>query len=193
MTTDIAYIKALESNDIKTAQKIVDDVAKKAGYNIGPVYHGTTGNHMIFDLSKRGWVTMDADSELAFFFTDNLESADSYAGAAVFELDYEGGEKRIIKAYLMIKNPYVKDFKGCEYDEEKYTDSLIYASDHGYDGVIFKNVYDGVLRGKRTMDTVYAVFSPTQIKLADPVTYNDNGIIIPLSERFNEKNSDIRQ
>lgn len=31
-----------------------------------------------------------------------------------------------------------------------------------------------------------------QIKSADPVTYDDNGNVIPLSERFNPENKDIR-
>lgn len=33
---------------------------------------------------------------------------------------------------------------------------------------------------------------PNQIKSADPVTYDDNGNVIPLSERFNKNNNDIR-
>lgn len=37
----------------------------------------------------------------------------------------------------------------------------------------------------------YAVFDPNQIKSADPVTY-DNGNIIPLSQRFDSSNNDIR-
>ena len=36
------------------------------------------------------------------------------------------------------------------------------------------------------------VFSPEQIKSADPVTYDDNGNVIPLSERFNSEKTDIR-
>ena len=36
------------------------------------------------------------------------------------------------------------------------------------------------------------VFDSEQIKSADPVTYDDNGNVIPLSERFNTKNPDIQ-
>lgn len=36
------------------------------------------------------------------------------------------------------------------------------------------------------------VFSPEQIKESDPVTYDDNGNVIPLSERFNPESDDIR-
>ena len=42
-------------------------------------------------------------------------------------------------------------------------------------------------------DTVhYIMFHPEQIKLADPVVYDDNGNVIPLSERFNDQEEDIR-
>lgn len=36
------------------------------------------------------------------------------------------------------------------------------------------------------------VFGSSQIKSADPVTYDDNGNVIPLSDRFNADNNDIR-
>jgi len=39
---------------------------------------------------------------------------------------------------------------------------------------------------------VYVVFSPSQIKSADPVTYDDAGQVIPLSHRFNSESADIR-
>ena len=36
------------------------------------------------------------------------------------------------------------------------------------------------------------VLYPENIKSADPVTYDDDGKVIPLSQRFNTKNKDIR-
>ena len=53
----------------------------------------------------------------------------------------------------------------------------------GYDGVI--NEEDGTI-------WEYVAFSPNQIKSADPVTYDDAGNVIPLSERFNPEKEDIR-
>jgi len=40
--------------------------------------------------------------------------------------------------------------------------------------------------------TVWIPFTSEQIKSADPVTYDDNGNVIPLSERFNPEQQDIR-
>jgi hypothetical protein len=46
--------------------------------------------------------------------------------------------------------------------------------------------------GSGEQNDIYLAFRSEQIKSADPVTYDDDGNVIPLSERFNEKNEDIR-
>lgn len=61
-----------------------------------------------------------------------------------------------------------------------------YARNNGYDGFVFNDS----TRGEE--HHTYAVFDSNQIKSADPVTYDDSGNVIPLSERFNESNEDIR-
>lgn len=66
-----------------------------------------------------------------------------------------------------------------------------YATEHGYDGVIFEEIIDNADDSMRTSD-VYIVFSSTQVKSVDTVTYDDNGKVIPPSKRFNEKEPDIR-
>ena len=56
--------------------------------------------------------------------------------------------------------------------------------------------YDGIkdTGGKYTgeIHTVWIPFSSEQIKSAEAVTYDDNGDVIPLSERFNSEKADIR-
>lgn len=71
-----------------------------------------------------------------------------------------------------------------------------YAKAEGYKGVKITNVFDD---GGRSVHyqaepaTVYIFFDPqSQVKSADPVTYDDNGQVIPLSQRFNPENKDIR-
>lgn len=67
------------------------------------------------------------------------------------------------------------------------------AKEEGYDGCIFTNVTDAAeYELADTPVTDYVAFSPSQIKSADPVTYDDAGNVIPLSERFNPENADIR-
>lgn len=50
---------------------------------------------------------------------------------------------------------------------------------------------DGVVQGEGE-GKVYVAFTPEQIKSAEPVTRNDSGDVIPLSERFNTSKGDIR-
>jgi hypothetical protein len=56
----------------------------------------------------------------------------------------------------------------------------------GYDGVI------GTYQGEMFIMPQVAAYDPNQIKSADPVTYDDAGRVIPLSERFNQEKDDIR-
>ena len=75
----------------------------------------------------------------------------------------------------------------------KTRDVVEWAKNNGYDGVIFRNIKDNGKYGRTGASDVYAFLNPNaQVKSADPVTYDDNGNVIPLSERFNENNEDIR-
>jgi hypothetical protein len=60
----------------------------------------------------------------------------------------------------------------------------------GYDAVIVKNIKEGVGGGVAT--DVVLKDGGKQMKSADPITYDDSGKVIPLSQRFNTENDDIR-
>lgn len=65
----------------------------------------------------------------------------------------------------------------------------------GFDAIEDKEVASkfGQLSREMMSDTEHIiVFQPEQIKLSDPVTYTEDGSVIPLSERFNPNNNDIR-
>ena len=75
----------------------------------------------------------------------------------------------------------------------KTRDVCAWAKKQGYAGVLFKNIIDSGSGQDVSPSNVYAFFDPrTQVKSADPVTYDADGNVIPLSERFNSKNNDIR-
>lgn len=66
----------------------------------------------------------------------------------------------------------------------------------GYDSVVIKNVRDNGGRNHKidydeTAD-IYLLFNPDNVKSADPITYDEQGNIIPLSERFNQEKNDLR-
>lgn len=69
-----------------------------------------------------------------------------------------------------------------------------FAEEQGYRGVKISNIYDNGGRGQEAeAGDVYIFFHPEEdVKSADPVTYDDTGNVIPLSERFNSSNNDIR-
>lgn len=70
-----------------------------------------------------------------------------------------------------------------------------YAKASGYDGVVFKRIKDsGGENAKVPSDReadIYVAFNPNAVKSADTITYDNDGKIIPPSERFTDL-SDIR-
>jgi hypothetical protein len=79
-SSDADYLAAVERGDMKTAQRMVDDAARAAGYTVGPVYHGTNAKPFsVFDLEEGGYKTGAESARLGFFATDNPKVAQSYA------------------------------------------------------------------------------------------------------------------
>ena len=58
----------------------------------------------------------------------------------------------------------------------------------GFDGFITK--WENSSTGKTS--NIYLAFDSSQLKSADPVTYDDNGNVIPLTDRFDTKKKDFR-
>jgi len=100
----------------------------------------------------------------------------------------------------MGNNPLVIDEGKVFWDaipfEGKYrsTDYIAnWAKENGYTSVLFKTVLDPSSNGSvNEYADEYVFFDSEQIKSADPITYDDKGNVIPLSERFNMDNDDIR-
>jgi hypothetical protein len=76
--SDTDYLSAVKKGDTATAQQMVDEAAKAAGYTIGPVYHGTpTGGFNVFDKRMRGETS--GVSRQAFSFTTDKKAAENYS------------------------------------------------------------------------------------------------------------------
>ena len=115
------------------------------------------------------------------------------------------GGRGIYALYANTSNVYEIDADGAEWsdisgrfiEKDGLTDTrgvALYARSQGYSGVIIRNLVDvgGQTEYKAPSD-IYIFFEPHfQVKSADPVTYDDDGNIIPLSERFTNENDDIR-
>lgn len=110
--------------------------------------------------------------------------------------------------YAKLNNPFVIDVKGGYWNkiytalepsekvagEHTTREVAEFAHKQGYDGVVFKNIIDNGGNGKTksdVADNVVVVFDNKMVKSADTVTYDNNGNVIPPSERFTDKD-DIR-
>lgn len=93
-----------------------------------------------------------------------------------------------------VEDPHTGDIAGNELIREALEET-------GYDGIVDNTVnqkFGSERRAGKQMagmdeDTYHVIaFDPSQIKSADPITYDDAGNVIPLSERFNPQSNDIR-
>ena len=122
--------------------------------------------------------------------------------AITYDLGSYYGSRANYEVALKMENPFVIDAQGRNWNDiempdgrrMKTRDVAEWALARGYDGVVFRNVKDfgEFAENDRSPDTVYIVFDSEQVKSLDPVTYDDNGELIPLSDRFNPENVDIR-
>ena len=71
-------------------------------------------------------------------------------------------------------------------------DEYFLSGNSGYDGIELD--YDGRrwVNGKREDVHTYIAFSPEQAKSADVITYDNEGNIVPISQRFDPRKKDIR-
>ena len=176
---------------METAQRMVDEAAKKSGYTIKS-YHGTLAKD--FTVFKKSFIgSRFSFDEKGFFFIDRKSIAEDYASSE-FDPTNKG---RVVEAYLKVKNPLVVDYQyalneglGKIFRDndaidvwDNYSSFLLEEAEaKKADGII---IDDG-------MSKMTVVFNSEQIKSADAVTYDNNGNAIPLSKRFNAQNYDIR-
>lgn len=212
---DKAYMDAVESGDMRAAQKLVNNAIEKAGEFAGGVspvvYHGSPhADFYEFQIPSKGFnSTVFGSYEVsrnAAFFTADKEVASRYQSQG----GRKGGSVRKFNVFgemLDLRNG-ISDAQfntlvengvnsrwlsrtGASwelFDKEQDPDGTLVKAlkKMGYDGAIIKDT-----DGESDFDS-YVAFSPSQIKSADPVTYDDAGNVIPLSERFDDMRSDVR-
>ena len=209
---DADYLSAVERGDMEKAQQMVMEAAKLAMPNTKVVdddgnpkvvYHQTNHSAYINRETGQNWDELDWRERMEWDERDDWDEyweerdfntfsrvnarttneLDGFFFAPEYDEYHEYGE-RTIAAFLNIENPASNgDYHIDASKTNAGRDERIRMQNEGYDGVINKE--DGAVYE-------YIAFNPNQIKSADPVTYDDNGNIIPLSERFNPENEDIR-
>ena len=191
---DAEYMSAIESGDMRKAGRMVEAAFRKAfpGSKVkNVVYHGVAvsedGRQFPYNSIRDG------------HFTDDEGFAEYYAGADGY----------VYQVFLDIESPLEQDFRGQNSDfardaEGNDVSTSTFArrakdSNGRYDGAIITNVDeygDGIeADGVGNYDgsvTDYIPVRPEQVYSAEPVVYDDNGQVIPLSRRFENGNPDIR-
>ena len=209
-SADDAYMQAVERGDMETAQRMVDEAAKRAGYNT-EAWHGTTRSKSITifhtepeEIVRSSGGDINAllglhvslgDSSVAMSFSRGLwqwqSSGSDYPEKHVYHLyaslDYAW------KVSEQELNEYCEDVQynlDADDDIEVATYVKEGIMEGGNDSVIYENAVEGGLSA--------IIFIPNQVKSADPVTLIDSSKpatpdnVIPLSQRFNRKSKDIR-
>lgn len=188
---DAEYLAAVEAGDMETAQRMVDEAARAAGYDTdktfwrGDAIPLTTFRNAVY-LSESKSLAADFQRRQArrlvasgredtsvvrpFFLKSGLKLANE---------DTVINGKRL-GAVSFLHSPYTRQ------DEIGDDTTAEQVSSAGYDGA------EGEMVGGDYGDTEVVVFDPSQIKSADPVTRDNQGNVIPLSQRFNVQSPDIR-
>lgn len=204
---DAAYMKAVERGDMETAQSMVDEAAKKAGYKTGYAYHSEDGN-----LNEKDYSTFDTKGNYGagVYFSFDKNFSESYGHNTTrahlrLRKPIRGyGSKispKMAKAVLdELKNTFPDnharfmrffDADATRGDLLEWYQSLVNFFGNDAAREIFPRItgHDGVYaeNGRNIV-----IFNPEQIKSADPVTRDDQGNVIHLSQRFNEATPDIR-
>lgn len=187
------YMKAVESGNVEEQQRLVDEAAKESGYD-RLFWHGS---------KKGGGFTEFRDWS---YFTENKKYASRYAKP--------GDNSSLYEVYANLGNTFdtrkpecreIFDKMRSEYGLSKVQESGLPDWTDGYDIAEFIDEngldYDSIIldEGGDLVDGKpvsrgfsYVIRSSEQVKSADPITYDDSGNVIPLTERFDSGNRDIR-
>jgi hypothetical protein len=185
---DAAYLAAVERGDMETAQKMVDEAAKAAGYSPDPVWRAdSTYGGAPNVLDKGGF----AGGVVYTAVTQN--GAQHFARPGISE-EFPGDTvRRFFVRTLKTASP--SDVARVSQTPNRPADvsALLKEEKKALQAEGFDSAR-GPIRtatGKNLGDEII-VFSTDQIKLADPVTRDAQSNVIPLSQRFNPQSNDIR-
>ena len=200
---DIRYSRELDSEYMELAKdpegnstelrKMVDQAAEQQGYKT-LFYHGS---------KKGGGFTEFRDWQ---YFTPKKEYAERYA--------QRGNPDSLYSVFVKMENPFdtrnakarrifqkargelgLSEIQGTGLpDWTDGYDLADYIDENGlnYDAIVLDEGGDLVNGRPVSRGLSYVVRKSNQVKSADAVVYDDNGKVIPLSERFNSDKRDIR-
>lgn len=190
---DTTYLKAVESGDTETAQRMVDEAARKAGYdyvrytrNAGSAWNNKNLLQMFVDRDG---------AEMARGYGDYQYVAN---GTGAIDVNSILPALRDAWAEFADENGYDTSISDVELDP----DDIVMSAGVWDDADFVTWLFDRGFFDQYTKDAVPAIRTEdglivfgednNRVKSADPVTYDSSGNPIPLSQRFNPENPDIR-
>lgn len=187
---DADYLAAVQRVDMATAQRMVDEAAKGAGYNVGPVWHSTgKGNFDVFTQQPIGFT--GGGGTFGHFGT--LQQADKLFQNTVEFSEWANAQplaKEENRVRPSLRKFYIKSSRVKRVTDDPFSAMWGLMADSarrgGFDMLVYANKVEG------DGDSYVPLDSPSQIKSADPVTYDEAGNPIPLSRRFQSDNPSIR-
>lgn len=221
--TDRAYMDAVENANIEAAQVMVDEAAKQAGFTEEVYHGTRRGfGFTKYDPSKSNAApALFTSGDLAVARTYSQDdgvtnislaqelglTAGNYRFFAntegMIEIDAKGGVWDAIRLDQELQDKLNSGAGSNPYDRINpvtSTNELAgYAKKSGYRVVKITNVYDQSMQPgqeyhQEKPGSVYIFLYPNeQLRSADPVTYDDEGNVIPLSQRFNPQSGDFRE
>ena len=198
-TPDSRQLRAVPVFDRTRSVTLVKDAAVAADLQQQLNEEGDKPDHptkRYFDLLKQVEANRYTEKQpVPVFFADERRVSATYADARR-AFDYQGAEPAVLPFYLQLKNPMVIDAGGVGWGKRggprTQEEQIQQARAAGHDGMIIRRTRDTYnATDKGPVHTVYVTFNPEQIKSADAVTRDDEGNVIPLSQRFNEASPSI--
>ena len=188
---DNDYNKAIKDGDNETAARLVKEAAEAAGYTVN-AYHGTpTGGFTKFVLDNVNngrvfgeGIYFSSSKEVAQEYTARTGRTKGTSNPMVYDTFLNLGDNVLTIDYDELRKQYKKKTALINFE----VSDIVKKNGPDASAIVIKGVYDG----SDVKATNYIVKSPSQVKSADTVVYDDNGKVIPLSERFKSDNEDIR-
>lgn len=205
---DAEYLEAVKKGDMETAAKMVREVAGRAFPNTKVVdedglpkivFHNSDSSFTVPSVPWEGPIEWEGLPGL--FFADREQPQYGRNKISCFvnlmnPLDMNDGDRSFLHGRSSnqidaFTKQYEDAIKAGEKEFEFRDDGVLKITPKGMS--LLKN--DGYF-GEHPEDEIgkvveYAVMSERQVKSADPVTYDDDGNVIPLSRRFDD-GDDIR-
>ena len=187
---DEDYMLTIEAGDMDAAQEMVDDAANKAGFT-----YRRNSRNVLDPVNGTPW-TMYADGREYGFESLTTYGENKYAATdrgAIFIDDIMDDVRKLAEDF------YGEPVSDEEIDPEDVVmtegvwddmEFVQYAWDEYFERMFLKN--DIIPAIKLQSGLFFFGTDEERIKSLAPVTYDDNGRIIPLSERFNQEKTDIR-